>query len=176
MARELCVLKIGVDIAAVRDVNQKIHDQYPELFKGVRKLNTHQVELHINKDLDPIAQPMQQIPFHLRDKVKDKIQELLEADIIEKVSGLTRWLNPVVVAPKPNGEIRLRLHMRRPNEAIIQGRHPIPTVNEILQNTNGSKIFSKLDLKGGYHQIELKPESHDIMTFAVHTGVIGANV
>ncbi len=170
-ATELGVLKIGVDVAAIRNVNQKIHDQYPELFKGVGKLNTHQVALHINRNFDPIAQPMRRIPFHLRDKVRDKVQELLKANIIEKVSGPTRWLNPVVVAPKPNGEIRLCLDMRRANEAVIRGRHPIPTVDEILQNMNGSKVFSKLDLKWGYHQMELKPESRDITTFAVHTGV-----
>ena len=61
--------------------------------------------------------------------------------------------------------------MRQANEAIIRGCHPIPTVDENLQNMNGSKIFSKLDLKWGYHQMELKPESRDITTFAVHTGV-----
>ena len=104
-AMELGVLKIGADIAAVRDVSQKIQDQYPELFAGVGKLNTHQVALHIDKGFDPIAQPMRRIPFHLCEKVKDKIQELIEADVIEKVIGPTRWLNPDVVAPKLNGEI-----------------------------------------------------------------------
>ena len=65
-ATELGVLKIGAEIATVRDVSQKIHEQYPELFTGVRKLNIHQVTLHIHKDFDPISQPMRRIPFHLR--------------------------------------------------------------------------------------------------------------
>lgn len=58
--------------------------------------------------------------------------------------------------------------MRRANEAIVRGRHPMPTVDEILQ---GSKIFSKLDLKWGYHQLELSPKSREITTFATHTGL-----
>jgi hypothetical protein len=58
--------------------------------------------------------------------------------------------------------------MRQANEAIIRERHPIPTVDEILQGVNGSKIFSKLDLKLGYHQLELSPESREITTFATH--------
>ena len=170
-ATELGVLKIGVDVAAVRDSNQRIRDQYPEVFQGVGKLNTHQVSLHIRPDVPPVAQPMRRTPFNLREKVERKVDELLEADIVERVDGPTRWLNPVVVAPKANGEIRLCLDMRRANEAVIRGRHPIPTVDEVLQNMNGSTTFSKLDLKWGYHQLELTPESREITTFAVHSGV-----
>ena len=62
--------------------------------------------------------------------MENKIQELLRADIIEHVDGPTQWLNPVVVVPKSKGEIRLCLDTRRANEAIIRGRHPIPTVDE----------------------------------------------
>ena len=61
--------------------------------------------------------------------------------------------------------------MRRANEAIIRGRYPIPTVDELLHNMNGSKVFSKLDLKWGYHQLELSPESRQITTFVTHKGL-----
>ncbi|KAI2646104.1 Retrovirus-related Pol polyprotein [Labeo rohita] len=60
--------------------------------------------------------------------------------------------------------------MRQANKAIIRGRYPIPTVDELLQNMNGSSVFSKLDLKWGYHQLELTPQSRGITTFAVHNG------
>ena len=56
--------------------------------------------------------------------------------------------------------------MRRANEAIIRGRHPVPTADEVLQSMNGSTVFSKLDLRWGYHQLELTPESREITTFA----------
>ena len=88
-AIELGVLKVGVDVAAISHT-QNIPEMYPELFKGVGKLNTHQVTLHIKKDVPPIAQPMRRIPYNLRDKVENKIQELLNADIIEHVDGPTR--------------------------------------------------------------------------------------
>ncbi len=103
--------------------------------------------------------------------MQKKIDELMEADIIEPVKGPTEWLNPVVVAPKANGDIRLCLDMGRANEAVIRRRHPIPTVYEVLHNMNGSKVFSKLDFRWGYHQLELTPESRDITTFAVHSRV-----
>ena len=61
--------------------------------------------------------------------------------------------------------------MRRANEAILRERHPIPTIDEITQGMNGSCVFSKLDLKWGYHQLELTPESRDITTFVTHCGL-----
>ena len=72
-----------------------------------------------------------------------KIAELVEMDIIEPVNGPTPWVNPVVVVPKANGDIRLCIDMRRANEAIVRDRHPISTVDEVLQSMNGSKVFSK---------------------------------
>ena len=56
--------------------------------------------------------------------------------------------------------------MRRANEAIIRTRYRIPTVDELLQNMNGL-----LDLKWGYNQLELSPESRGITTFAAHEGL-----
>lgn len=63
------------------------------------------------------------------------------------------------------------LRHEKANEAIIRERYPIPTVDEILQGLNGSAIFTKLDLKWGYYQLELTLESREITTFAVHNGV-----
>ena len=63
--------------------------------------------------------------------------------------------------------------MLRANEAILRERHPIPMVDEILQSLNGSKVSSKLDLRWGYHQLELTPDSREISTFATHCGLLG---
>ena len=61
--------------------------------------------------------------------------------------------------------------MRRANEAIERERHPIPTIEEVLHNLNGSTVFSKLDLRWGFHQIELDEESRQITTFVTHRGL-----
>ncbi|KAJ8411636.1 hypothetical protein AAFF_G00164440 [Aldrovandia affinis] len=167
---KLGVLKIGVDVAAVVD-KQSLEQQYPKLFQGVGKLNSKQVSLHINPEVKPVAQPLRRIPFNLRGAVEAKIKQLLDMDIIEPVDGPTPWVNPVVIVPKADNDVRLCLDMRRANQAIERERYPIPTVDEILQGMNGSTVFSKLDLKWGYHQLELSPESWGITTFAVHNGV-----
>ena len=48
---------------------------------------------------------------------------------------------------------------------------PIPTVDEVLESLNGSTVFSKLDLRWGFHQIELEPNSRDITSFATDDGI-----
>jgi hypothetical protein len=146
-------------------------EKYNDVFHGVGKLKDHQVRLHVDPSVTPVAQTVRRIPFSLRDKVESKVKELQELDIIEPVEGPTPWVSPVVVVPKPSGDIRLCVDMRRANEAIIRERHPIPTVDEVLQTVNQSTVFSKIDLKWGYHQLELDEESRKITTFATHCGL-----
>ena len=137
----------------------------------MRKLKDNQVKLYVDPNIPPVAQPVRRTPFSLRDKVKEKIDELVAMDTIEPVEGPTPWVSPVVVVPKQNEEIRLCVDMRRANEAIIKERYPIPTVGEVLQNLNQRTVFSKLDLRWGYHQLELHPDSRSITTFTTHCGL-----
>ena len=76
----------------------------------------------------------------------------------------------MVVVPKVNGDIRLCVDMRRANEAVIRERYAIPTIDDILTDLNQSQVFSKLDIKWAYHQIELDPSSREITTFQTHKG------
>ena len=71
-------------------------------------------------------------------------------------------MSPVVIVPKKN-DIRLYVDMRQANEAVIRECHPIPTVDEVLQELNQSTVFSKLDVKWAFHQIELKEESQGLL-------------
>lgn len=119
-AMKLGVLKIGTNIAAITDLKQTLHSQYPEVFKGVGKLKTKQISLYIDPNVQPVARPLRRIPFNLRGPVEEKIKELLKMDIIEEVNGPTPWVNPVVIVPKANSEIRLCLDMRQANQAIIR--------------------------------------------------------
>jgi hypothetical protein len=55
--------------------------------------------------------------------------------------------------------------------SIIRERHPIPTIDNVLYNLNGSTIFSKIDLKSAFHQIELDVASRPITTFCSSLGL-----
>ena len=61
--------------------------------------------------------------------------------------------------------------MRMTNKAIRWERHPTPTVDDLIHTLNGATMFSKLDLRAGYHQIPLDTESQYITTFATHKGL-----
>ena len=61
--------------------------------------------------------------------------------------------------PKSNGAIRICLYIRRANESLIRERHHIPKLVDILPELNNAKYFSKIELREGYHQIELDPSS-----------------
>ena len=142
-ATELGVLKVGINTAMVTSKADSLKQQHPEVSEGVGKL----ISLDIDPTVKPIAQPYRKIPFNLRGKIRDKTAELLDMGIIEPVEGPAPWVNLVVIVPKNNGEIRLCVDMRQANQAIMQRQHPIPTVDEVSHTTNGSKVFSKLDLK-----------------------------
>ena len=59
--------------------------------------------------------------------------------------------------------------MTEPNKAIE--RPVIPAIDDIMYQVNGAKIFSKIDLKNGYHQLELDESSRNITTFSTHQGL-----
>ena len=150
---------------------QKLVTKYPQVFHGIGKLDNYQLQLHIDDSVPPVAQAPRRIPFHIRKAVQAKLDELETLGIIEPVKGPTPWVSPLVAVPKPNGDIRVCIDMRQANSAIVRERHPIPTIEETLQELQGATIFSKLDLRSGYHQIELHPTSRPITTFATQKGL-----
>lgn len=143
------------------------------MFDGIGNLKNKQIQLHIDKNIQPVTQPHRRIPFHVRKQVEQELKKLEALDIIEKVDGPTPWVSPIVVTPKPKkpGDIRLCVDMRRANTAIQRERHVTPTIDDMILDLNGAKVFSKLDLNAGYHQLELHPESRNITTFSTHVGL-----
>ena len=119
---------------------ESLKAKFPGVFSGVGRLKNYQLNLHIDPQVIPVVQKMRRIPFTLEDKVTAKVNELLANDIIERVEGPTTWISPVVVVPKPSGDIRLCVEMRIANEAIVRESLPIPTVDEVLESLNGSTV------------------------------------
>ena len=107
----------------------------------------------------------------MRKPIEQELAKLMDMNIIEKAEGPTPWVSPILTVPKRNGEIRTCVDMRAANNAVIRERHPIPTVDEVLHNLNGSTVYSRLDLKWGFHQIELCESSRPITTFVTHAGL-----
>ena len=173
----LGVLKLGAQINSLQlstdgeNREPNILDKFPGCCEGIGKLKDCQLKIPIDAEAQPVAQPVSRVPYHLRDKLTNKLKELVELDIIEKVSGPSSWVSPVVVVPKPTGDIRLCVDMRQANIAVKRERYPIPTIDEVVQDLNENKFFSKLDLNSAYQHIGLAPESRDITTFGTHNGL-----
>ena len=172
-SKELGVLKINV-VNSIQGESEwvRLQKEFPATFKGLGKLQGYQLKLKIDDSVTPCIQKVRRIPFCKRGEVTKKLEELVALDVIEKVTSPSRWVNPLVaVSKKPEdgnqkGDIRICVDMRRANEAIIRERHPVPTVEETVQEMHGGKYFSKLDLNMAYHQIELHKDSREITTFA----------
>lgn len=167
-ATELGLLRVGMPEQVNQVSVNNLVGKYPQLFEDVGKSKDYEVKLHINPEVQPVAQKVRKMPYGLRDKVEVEINSLLEQGIIEPAQGPTSWVSPVVVVPKGSG-VRLCVDMRRANEAIIRERHPIPTVDEVLEELNQSTVFSKLDIKLAFHQLELNEDSRPITNYACWT-------
>ena len=174
-AENLKVLKWIREVkASVEDRRLKVMRKYQSLFEGVGKLKNFQLKLNIDRDIVPVDQKHRRVPFKTREKVEKAVKKLCEEDICEKVESTpTPWVSPIVIVPRasdPNN-IRICVDMRAANKAIKRVKHPMPTIHELIHDLNGSKVFSKLDLNQGYHQVELHPESRYVTTFSTHMGL-----
>ena len=147
--------------------------EFPNLTSGMGKYKGEPARIHVDESVKPLAQPHRRVPFHVRKQVEEKLKQLENDDIIERVEGPTPWVSPIVVVPKPNkpNEIRICVDMRSLNKAIIRERHIIPTIDDVVSDLNGCKVFSKIDLNQGYHQIPLHPDSRALSTFSTHVGL-----
>ena len=123
-----------------------------------------QLDIPIDKDVKPVAQQMCRVTFSWRDKLEQKLNELVDLDVFERAEGPAPWISPDVVVSKPNGDLHLCVAMRQANGAIREG-HPIPIIDEILHDLNGSRVFNKLDIKCVFHQVYLSEKSRPITTF-----------
>ena len=61
--------------------------------------------------------------------------------------------------------------MRQANQSVKRVRHFIPTIDELYQDMNESRVMRKIDIKWAHHQIELKPEAREITMFITHKGL-----
>ena len=134
------MLKIGVGVAAVSDVASTLKLDYPEVFNGIGKLNSRKITLHIDPDVKPVAQPLRRIPFNLRSKVDDKINELIAHDIIEEVDGPTPWVNPVVIVPKSRGSICPRIETTLSGHTMDRGVAECGSVFLLMENSTQQRL------------------------------------
>ena len=90
----------------------------------------------------------------LQEKAIGELKQMEANGILVKVDSAPCVSN-IVIAPKPNDQIRICGDLRNSNRAIIPDRYPLPTMEELSEFFAGATVFSKLDLKWGYLQVNL---------------------
>ena len=143
----------------------QVLQNHHKVFQGMGNLKNCKVTLEVDPTVSPVAQHSRRLPHSMRKKVNEKLHEMEEQGIIEKVKGVTPWLSPLIPIPKKGGDLRLVLDMRVPNQALKRRRVQFPTVDDILQKMEGATIFTEVDLSQGYLQISLAEESRPMTAF-----------
>ncbi|XP_043212449.1 uncharacterized protein K02A2.6-like [Amphibalanus amphitrite] len=124
----------------------------------------------LRPDAVPTAYRLRRLPLAVREEVSQELQRLLRAGVIERIDA-SQWVSPLVVSRKPDGKIRLCVDLRGPNSQIVPEVHPLPTIEELQSRLQGV-IYSKLDLRSAYHQLNLQESSRDITAFITHDGLM----
>ncbi|UYV72275.1 K02A2.6-like [Cordylochernes scorpioides] len=129
--------------------------------------------------LRPNAKPkffkFRPVPFSIKEKIDKELDRLEKSQIIEKVNA-SDWSTPLVTVIKSNGELRLCGDFKNTlNNCIEDEKYPLPTIETMLGNLGGNKIFTKLDLSSAYHQIEMDEASKNLLVVSSHRGLYRYN-
>ena len=117
-----------------------------------------------------LVQRVRRLPFSLEDKVEHELRKMLADDVIEEISS-SPYVSPIVVVPKKSGDIRICVDYRKINPHVIPDPFPIPSIDDVLARLNRPTVFSLIDLKAAYHQIEIDDESRDVTSFITNSGL-----
>ncbi|GKD25380.1 putative reverse transcriptase domain-containing protein [Tanacetum coccineum] len=141
-------LKIVSCIKAHVHVVRDFPEVFPEELPGLPP--PRQVEFRI--DLVPGAAPVARAPYRLApSEMKElsvQLQELLEKDLF----------------------IRVHRHYRELNKLTVKNRYPLPRIDDLFDQLQGSSVYSKIDLRSGYHQLRIKEEDIPITAFRTRYG------
>ncbi|XP_074305802.1 uncharacterized protein LOC141641024 [Silene latifolia] len=152
------------DIPVVRD----FEGVFPEEIPGLPPKR----DVDISIDLKPGAGPISKPPYRMGPKemeeLKKQLDELAEKGYIRP--SVSPWGAPVLFIKKKDGSLRLCVDYRRLNNVTIKNRYPLPRINDLVDQLSGAGVFSKIDLRSGYHQLRIKNEDIPKTAFRTRYG------
>eukprot|EP00253_Pinus_taeda_P020616 PITA_20616 len=146
-------------------VIQEFTDVFPEEIPGLPPKRN----IDFTIELVPGAAPVSRAPYRMSvpelTELKMQLQELLDKNYIRP--SVSPWGAPVLFVKKKDGTFRMCIDYRQLNKLTIKNKYPLPRIDELFDQVKGATVFSKIDLRSGYHQIRIKEQ--DIAKTAFRT-------
>ncbi|GKB59861.1 putative reverse transcriptase domain-containing protein [Tanacetum coccineum] len=141
---------------------------FPEDLSGIPP--ARQVEFQI--DLIPGAAPVAWAPYRLdpseMKELSDQLQELFGKGFIRPSSS--PWGDLVLFVKKKDGSFQMCIDYRELNKLTVKNRYPFPRTDYLLDQLQGSSVYSKIDLRSGYHQLRVREENIPKTAFKTRYG------
>ena len=148
---------------------------YRELFQDSLGCCTVKAHLHVKPDAIPKFCKARSLPFAYRQAVETDLDRLVTEGVLEPIS-VSKWAAPIVVVPKPNGNVRLCADLSTGvNQSLDIDQYPLPKPNDLFVALNGGVWFSKIDFSEAYLQVEIDDSSKELLVINTHKGLFRFN-
>lgn len=156
-------------------VQEEVHvvkdylDVFPEELPGMLPDRDIEFFIELLPDTGPISKRPYRMPTNDLEEIKKQIKELLEKGYIRRSSS--PWGAPVLLVEKKDGSLRMVVDYRALNEVTIKNKYPLPMINDLFDQLQGAKVFSKIDLRLGYHQLKIQEKDIPKTAFTMRYGL-----
>ena len=128
-------------------------DVFPEELPGMPLDRDIEFLIELLPGTGPISKRPYRMPANDLEEIKKQIKELLKKGFIRRSSS--PWGAPVLLVEKKDGSLRMVVDYHALNEVTIKNKYPLPMINDLFGQLQGAKVFSKIDLRSGYHQLKI---------------------
>jgi hypothetical protein len=143
-------------------------EDFEDVFKEVPGLPPKR-DIDFSINLIPGAAPVSKTPYRMSTLEMKELQMQLE-ELLKKgyiCPSVSPWGSPVLFVKKKDGTLILCIDFRQLNKVTIKNKYPLPRIDDLFDQLKDARIFSKIDLRSGYHQVRIKEE--DISKTAFRT-------
>ncbi|KAJ4814752.1 polyprotein [Rhynchospora pubera] len=155
------------DISTIPVVREFV-DVFPSEISGMPPPREVEFGIELQSGAVPISKaPYRMAPAELKE-LKVQLEELLEKGFIRP--SASPWGAPVLFVKKKDGTLRLCIDYRELNKVTVKNRYPLPRIDDLFDQLQGSSVYSKIDLRTGYHQLRIKPEDVEKTAFRSRYG------